>query len=301
MNLNDLRAFVAVAETGSVSRAASRLHLTQPALTRRVQNLEAHLRATLLDRTTKPPTLTPTGYRVLDHGRHVLLALTELEDTCRGVGDVVGPLRLGVAHGLAECVLAEPLAELQRTFPKLGLFVRAGWTKELLEGLGRASLDGVVGLLPPDRPALSFPLETLGQEKVVVVAPRNWAGSDHAGLMDLRDASWVLNPKGCSYRTALEEAFDRQGVAVRVSMEVLGRELQLSLVARGAGLGFCPVKGLRASPQASEVRILRTPGLSFQVDIACIRAPGTSHLARAFTVFSQQVGQALQAGGADEH
>jgi len=60
MNLADLKAFVALAETGSISRAALRLGLTQPATTRRVQNFEASMGATaLLDRSTKPATLTP--------------------------------------------------------------------------------------------------------------------------------------------------------------------------------------------------------------------------------------------------
>ena len=119
MNINDLRAFIAVAETGSVSRAATRLHLTQPALTRRVQNLEAHLRTSLLDRSTKPPTLTSTGQRVLDNGRRALRSLAELEASCRSDGEVVGPLRLGVAHGLAEFVLVAPLDRVRLAFPRL--------------------------------------------------------------------------------------------------------------------------------------------------------------------------------------
>ena len=140
MNLNDLRALIALADAGSVGRAASMLRLTQPALSRRIQNLEAYLGASLVDRATKPPTLTSTGRRVLDDGRHVLRLLAELEASCREDGQVIGPLRLGVAHGLAEEVLAAPLADVQRAFPNLELIVKTGWTRPLIEDLDHAAL-----------------------------------------------------------------------------------------------------------------------------------------------------------------
>ena len=294
MNLNDLRALVALADAGSVSRAASLLRLTQPALTRRIQNLEAHLGVSLLDRKTKPPTLTTTGRRVLDSGRRVLRSLTELEASCRTDGGTVGPLRLGVAYGLAEDVLAAPLTELQRAFPKLEFAVKTGWTKQLLEELGQAALDGVIGFLPVDRPDTFMNAHTLGQESVAVVAPRDWPAKGKNSSVALHDAAWVLNPSACSYRTALETLLDRQGVPLRVAMEVVGRELQLSLIARGAGLGLCPLRGLRASPQSRDVRILRLDDVNIRVDVAMICGPGTSDLLSVFGALSASVAQSLQ-------
>ncbi len=294
MNLNDLRALVALADAGSVSRAASALRLTQPALTRRIQNLEAHLGVSVLDRTTKPPTLTATGHRVLDGGRRVLRSLTELEASCRAEGDVVGPLRLGVAYGLAEDVLAAPLTELRSTFPRLELAVKTGWTKQLLEELNHAALDGIVGFLPVDRPDTLLNARTLGQESIAVVAPHDWPVKAKSGSVSLHDATWVLNPRSCSYRSALETILDRQGVPVRVAMEVVGRELQLSLIARGAGLGLCPLRGLRASPQSSDVRILRLDDVNIRVDVAMICGPGTSDLSPVFRALSAAVEQSLQ-------
>lgn len=294
MNINDLRALIALADAGSVSRAASMLRLTQPALTRRIQNLESHLGVALLDRATKPPTLTTTGHRVLDGGRRVLRSLTELEASCRTAGDVVGPLRLGVAYGLAEDVLAAPLTELQRAFPKLELLVKTGWTKQLLEELGHSALDGVIGFLPTTRPGAFANARTLGQEAVAVLAPRRWSTEGKTASISLHDVAWVLNPRACSYRSALETLLDRQGVPVRVAMEVVGRELQLSLIARGAGLGLCPLRGLRASPQSRDVRILRLDDVNIRVDVAMICGPATSDLSPVFETLSVAVEQSLQ-------
>src|SRR5215831_20232647 len=80
MNLQDIEAFVAVAETGSVNRAAARLNLTQPATTRRIQNFEAAIGATsLFGRSIKPAVLTSLGSHVLEQCRRVLAAVAELE------------------------------------------------------------------------------------------------------------------------------------------------------------------------------------------------------------------------------
>ncbi len=80
MDLQDIKAFVAVAETGSVNRAAARLHLTQPATTRRIQSFEAAIGgAELFDRSIKPAVLTALGNHVLEHCRRVLATVAELE------------------------------------------------------------------------------------------------------------------------------------------------------------------------------------------------------------------------------
>ena len=77
-------------------------------------------------------------------------------------------------------------------------------------------------------------------------------------------------------------------------MEVVGRELQLSLVARGAGLGLCPLRGLRASPLSGDLRILHLDGVNIRVDVALIRGRGTSDLSGVFETLSAAVEQALQ-------
>ena len=102
MNLQDIEAFVAVAEAGSVNRAAARLNLTQPATTRRIQNFEAAIGgAPLFNRAVKPAALTSLGSHVLERCRRVLTA-AELEACTAQAADPAGHLKAGVAHGLGE-------------------------------------------------------------------------------------------------------------------------------------------------------------------------------------------------------
>src|SRR5208337_1317320 len=100
MNLHDVRAFVAVVDTGSVGRAALRLKLTQSAISRRVQRLEEALGVALLDRDSKPARPTREGEAAYARCMAVLRATDAL---ARGaLTPAAGPLRIGVSSGIAE-------------------------------------------------------------------------------------------------------------------------------------------------------------------------------------------------------
>ncbi len=289
MNLSDLEAFVAVAEMGSIQRAALRLHLSQPATTRRVQNFEAALGdVALLDRNTKPPLLTPLGRQVLAHCRGVLKATAELEASVAGAGEPTGDLRLGIAHGLGEGLLASPLDELGRRFPGLRLCVSSDWTGRLIEDVRSGALDCAIGLVTSEqRVPAGVVAATLGSERVLVVTARGTGphgkGPSRAPLKDLADSGWVLNPAGCGCRAALQRACDREAVPLRVTAEVLGEDLQLSFIARGAGLGLVPERQLAANPHRAQLRTLKVSDFQLILNVTLLHGPVTGRLAPAIS------------------
>jgi len=215
MNLQDIRAFVAAAETGSVNRAATRLNLTQPATTRRIQSFEAAIGdAALFDRTVKPAVLTALGNHVLENCRRVLAAVAELEACATSAADPAGEMRTGIAHGLGEMVLTAPFDALRRTFQRVRLQVSSNWSTALIEDVRVGALDCAVGLLteahmiPPGLRRIA-----LGAEQVVIVSatrPATRRDGTPWRLRDLAGESWFLNPQGCGCRNALVRAFDRQ-------------------------------------------------------------------------------------------
>src|SRR5215467_1746633 len=103
--LDDIHALVQFAEAGSVIRAAERLHRTPSAVTRQVQRLEAALGAQLLDRTVKPPRLTPVGARIVEQGRELLKRADDLRALAAPAAEPAGLLRVGVSHALADGTL----------------------------------------------------------------------------------------------------------------------------------------------------------------------------------------------------
>jgi len=276
MNLADLRAFVAAAETGSVNRAATRLNLTQPATTRRIQNFEAAIGDDpLFDRSVKPAALTALGNHVLEHCRRVLTAVAELEACATRAADPAGELRIGVAHGLGEMVLTTPLDALRRTFPRIRLQVGSNWSAALIEDIRNGALDCAVGLLTDAHAVPAGLLRiSLGAEQVVVVSasrsPSRRDGSPWR-LRDLAGESWFLNPPGCGCRAALVRSFDRQQLPIQVGAEIFGEDLQLSLLSHSGGLGLVPRRQFEQSPHRHGLNILDVLDFVMPATVTLIR------------------------------
>src|SRR5262245_32951198 len=132
MTVDDVRTFVAAAEAGSISAAAHELHLTQPAVSRRVQRLEDALATPLIDRRKRPFALTDAGRAALERCRRLLSVADELKTLGEGSLAAARELRVGVAHALSELALTEPVDQMRREFPEAILRLHTGWSRDLL-------------------------------------------------------------------------------------------------------------------------------------------------------------------------
>jgi len=279
MEFDDIRAFVAIADAGSVSHAARELYLTQPAVTRRLQRLERLLGTPLLDRRRRPFALTEAGRAALEQSRRVLHSVQELRAATARGNLPFGELRIGVAHALTELTLAEPVDHVRLAFPQVVLRLSTGWSRDLLGRVRSGALDAAVVLLP-EREHLPNGVsgEQVGQERLVVVAPRQGNSRCVQEIGDLGGISWVLNPEGCGARAALQRALLRAGVNMSVAVETYNYELQLSLVARKRGLSLVPARILARSRLRSRLRALRIRGLDFRLTLWVVRGQVTTQL-----------------------
>ena len=280
MQFDDVRTFVAVAEARSVSRAARDLHLTQPAVTRRVQRLESSLGVTLCDRRRRPFTLTPAGRAALERCRRVLRAVRDVQSAVAHDGSPLRELRVGVAHALTEVTLTQPVDRLRRAFPRVTLALATGWSRDLLERVRDGALDAAIILLPEgERLPAGLDAVAVGRERLVVVEPRRARRARAGGLAGLDGAGWVLNPDGCAARAMLERTLHGSRVRMRVAVETYTYDLQLALVARGRGLGLVPARILARSRLRSRLRVRRVPHLEFPLTIWSLRRAGDADLA----------------------
>jgi DNA-binding transcriptional LysR family regulator len=268
MKISEIRAFLAVADAGSIHGAAARLNLTQPAVSRLVQRLESELGAVLLDRSSKPPTLTPAGRQALAHGRRVLQALEDLSGSVADGADPRGSFSLGVSLGLSQLVLNEPLDALRRKFPGLVFQVSSAWSGDLLKDVESNAQNAAVVLSSSQgEPASSLPMRRVGTDRLMVVAPAASPLPPRATLAELAGHGWVLHPEGCSYRSALKRALAQTGTPFTVAVEAFDQELQLSLVARGNGLGLVPSCLLRHSAYQGRLRCIEVPDLDYRLAV----------------------------------
>ena len=295
-HIEDIRTFVAVADAGAVSAAARELHLTQSAVTRRVQRLEHAVGARLVDRRHRPFALTAAGGRALESCRRMLAAAAELHDTGSPTPGSAGDLRLGVAHALTELVLVEPMDTLAQAWPNVRWQVSTGWSQDLLARLKSRTLDAACVLLPkgqPIPPGLTG--NVLGSEEVVVVAPRAWAHRLTTPAQVAR-YGWVLNPEGCAARAWLRQALGRRDALLDVRVDAYSYELQMALVARGRALGLVPRRLLERSASCRQLAAVRIKGLRFPFAVWIVTSDDTLRLQGALTGLREALAKQLAVG-----
>jgi DNA-binding transcriptional LysR family regulator len=145
MTLVQLRHLIALADTGSFSRAAERVNLTQPALSRSIQSLEEELGAALFDRIGRRAELTPMGREILDRARLLVLDAQDLQERARATAKGrTGRLRVGMGSGPAALLAMPLLLQVAATRPQWRVEVARGATELLAQRLRARTLDALV-------------------------------------------------------------------------------------------------------------------------------------------------------------
>jgi DNA-binding transcriptional LysR family regulator len=279
MNTHDIEAFIAVVETGSIIAAATRLHLTQPGISRRIQSLEDKLGVALLERQSKPLKPTAAGREAYERGRRVLGSVADLLAGADPGAEASGEFRIGVAPFLAELTLTHPIDRLRSEFGKLTLRISTGWSPSLLTLLESNAIDTAAVVLPDDvMPPPTLSAHLLGHQMPLIVASQTspLCAEESLSLAQLATQAWVLNHDGCGMRRAIRHALDAARLPLEVAVETFGTELQLSLVARGLGIGMIMPGAWARSALRDELKVLSVPEFTGGVNIwlAHARTPG---------------------------
>ena len=240
MELRQLVAVVTVADSGTVSTAAKRLHLAQPALTRRVQALERDLGVALFDRTPHGMRPTPAGEAFLVRARAILRdvdrARTEIGD---GGGDVAGRVSVGLLASVSELLGPDLSTSVRARHPGVRLRVDIGYSGHVRQWLESGAVDVAVLYQLGDRPGIhSTPLVS---ERLVVAGPADsvLAGRDRADISTLR-GPFVLPAQEHALRVLVDEAFAGVGAEAEVALETNTVDMQKTLAQRGVGWTVLP-------------------------------------------------------------
>lgn len=240
ITLRQLTYFTALARTGHFGRAATECHVSQPALSTQIKELEAELGARLIERQPRRAVLTPAGHTLLRHAEQVLADMRQLEAQARRQQGLSGRMTLGVIPTVAPYLLPVALPELRARNVTLDLRIHESTTDRLLAALADGRLDAAVMALPAGQGGLS---ETpLFEDRFVL------AGSEH-GLarvgetlrpQDLDPNRLLLLDEGhCLADQALDVcALRRPQTRVDMAASTLGT--LCGLVAEGFGVTLLP-------------------------------------------------------------
>jgi LysR family hydrogen peroxide-inducible transcriptional activator len=250
--LRQLAYFKALAEHRNFGRAAEAVHVSQPALSVQIRELERTLGAPLVERQTRELVLTPFGRVILAHAQRVLSAVEGLALAARWRDGLGGQLRLGVIPTIAPYILPEALARLRARDIALDVQVQEGKTAQLLEALRTGALDVAVMALPAG--AEGMEAHPLFEDRFLLAGSRARLAAldDGAGLRPegLGDGQLLLLEDGhCLTDQALELCGRSRGHA-QINMGASSLATLCRLVGAGFGLTLIPELAAEAECRA---------------------------------------------------
>ncbi|MCW5981502.1 MAG: LysR family transcriptional regulator [Bryobacteraceae bacterium] len=254
MNLQELRYFVAVAETRHFGRAARACHVTQPTLSGQIRKLEEDLGVALFERTNKRVALTPAGEQALEHAKRALEEANLVRAVAQASRDpLAGPLRLGAIPTLAPYLMPLVLGPLRKSYPKLGIELWEDLTHTLLDLLRAHRLDAaLIATATADPELTSVPL--LVEPFLAALPHRHRLVSRRAiDERELADDLLVLADGHCLAVQTLS-ACGRKSPA-RSAFQAASLDTLLNLVAAGYGATLIP--GLAAERLTGRNIVLR--------------------------------------------
>ena len=282
MNLRFLRAFAAVAEQRSFSRAADALNVTQPAVSRAVTELERELGVPLIERLSRGAGLTEAGTSLYEHARIIFGAENAaIEQLALLRGLDAGSLRIGASTTIATYVLPRYLAEFHRAHPAVELSVASANTHDVAALLLEHALD--IALVEGPTHDKRIDVDPWQEDELVVIAGAThpMASRRRVLLHDLADQLFIVRERGSGTREVAEHALKRHRFTPKRTLEVGSTEAIKRTVA--AGLGLAIVSGVAAADQivAGTLHVLPIGKFAVSRTFSILSLPGRQPSAAA--------------------
>jgi DNA-binding transcriptional LysR family regulator len=281
VDLRQLEVVRAVADTGSFTAAARKLHVSQSAVSRQVLLLEEELREPLFLRLGRKVRLTDAGEALLQLSRRVL---TDIRETAAAVADhqaaLKGTLRLGGGMTVCLHVFPDLLKEYRRKHREVEVKLTTGATPQLVERLRAGALDVALLTLPVDGADL-MQVQVLREELLLVTHPSHpLARQRHIAPADLDGKPCVLFERGSSTRRVIDEMFVREQIQPRIVMETENVEILKALTSSGMGMTIVPYQAIVREVRAGQLRCSRIDGVTLvrETGWVYVRAPRVPRL-----------------------
>lgn len=293
--LRQFEVFAAVARAQSLTRAAEEVHLTQPAVSMQVKQLEELVGLPLVEPAGRGIRLTEAGREFAGHVEELLERVEHLEElAARWRGVRRGRVRLGVVT-TAKYFVPRLLAHFLKSHPGVDFRMSIHNREQVLEELRANTVDFVIMGRPPEELeciAKPFAPNLLG----IVAAPEHrLSRRKRIKLRELADEAFIVREHGSGTRANMERVFAAQGVKLRASMEMTSNESIKQAVIAGLGLGFLSLHTVRQELAWGRIALLDVEGLPVERRWYTVRRPSRRLVpaAEEFAAFLEQEAAAL--------
>lgn len=293
MDKHRLRCFVTVVETGNLSHAAARLHMTQPPLSILIRKLETELDVQLFDRINNRLVLTATGELFYKRAKSLLASMQSLVNELKETQDGVrGTVTVGCSTAASLFIIPEVVERLRARDLKITVHVHEGATSHLVERLRDQKLD--VGICRSEYKAEDLQTVTLYAEPLLLALPKGHRllKQDDVSLTDLREERFLMHasPIGRGISDLLIESCQASGFTPNVVYWGIETLPILLMVQRGLGIAFVPKSfarlGLPGLPQLIEIK---EPRLETRLSLITQKNRIQSAVTRHFLQITQEV------------
>jgi DNA-binding transcriptional LysR family regulator len=246
----------------SFTKAAEELHLSQPAVSMQVRQLEEAAELPLLEKVGKTLHLTEAGREVFSYARSISQQLNELDDVISDLkGLKGGHLRISVAS-TANSFATRLLSAFTKSLPGTSFTLDVTNRKSLLDQLANNETDLVIMGKPPEE--IELHVTPFLDNPLVVIAPLDhpWVGREKPiSLKEIANETFVVREHGSGTRIAMERFFGEQGMKLKTGMEMTSNSAIKSSVEAGLGLGIVSIHTLELELESNHLAVLNVEGL----------------------------------------
>ncbi len=292
MEIRQLRAFIAIAELGTFTAGALRVHVTQAAISMQIRQLENELGAKLFVRAPRRVMLTEAGEQLLQRARQIIrdhdAALDEIAELA---GAERGRLRVGSASAMVTTdVLPKLLKEVRRKHSRAEVTVASGTSEALVQQILSGEIDIAFVSLPVE--ARGINTERLAQDQLVAVAsPRHrLAKQKTISAYTLAGEKLILGERGGNTRRLIDLFFAQAGVSLHVSMELSRQAAIRRMVEEDMGVGIVPLQTVRDEVERGRLVRWWIEGAQINWEMGLARLAGgyESPIAQTFIKLSRE-------------
>ncbi|SAL57506.1 LysR family transcriptional regulator [Caballeronia humi] len=265
MDIKQLRALLTIAETGSVTKAATLLHLVQPAVSRQLRLLEEDVGTALFARGRYGMELTESGQIFVEYARRALAELDRARSELQPAGGVAGVVTIGLLPSTCDLLAGVLVSNVARDYPAVRLRISMGYTGNLQNWLELGEVDAA--LLYDPKPSPTMQVQPLLEERLWIVG-RPEAGFQADVPVDLKQVageSMILPNAPHGIRSLVEQACASAGIELSIAAETNAMSVQKGLVVSGLGLTILPsiaivddvARGILSAAPLSDANLLR--------------------------------------------
>ncbi|NLM51776.1 MAG: LysR family transcriptional regulator [Firmicutes bacterium] len=283
MDLDSLRAFCTVVETGSISKAAKKLYVSQPSLSLKIQDLENQCQSKLLERTNRGVTLTDAGQVVYQHAQKILYLGEKIAKELDRSRSQVVLLQLGASSTVGNYALPCTIFNFKEKYPEYHIHMQTFNTDTVIEKMINHEID--IGLV--EGPLTEKNRELLEQEKIatkhvtanelILVAHNSekWP-SNEITLATLKELPLIIREKGSGIRTTMEttlSALDIDLDELNIVLELQSTNGIISAVTSDKGAALLPKMAVRRELHYKILKQIKVEKVHFQHDITSLYNP----------------------------